>query len=28
MSGNFGRVPDDIAGKVIVIPFMFGYYIY
>jgi len=21
MSGNFGRVPDDIEGKVIVIPF-------
>lgn len=28
MSGNFGRVPDDIEGKVIVIPFVFGYYIY
>ncbi|MCU0844872.1 MAG: energy transducer TonB [Spirochaetes bacterium] len=28
LSKNFGKVPDDIQGKVIVIPFVFGYYIY
>ncbi len=28
MSKSFGKVPDDLAGKVIVIPFIFGYYIY
>lgn len=26
LSKNFGRVPDDIKGDVIVIPFIFGYY--
>ncbi|MCP4136996.1 MAG: energy transducer TonB [bacterium] len=28
LSKNFGKVPDDIKGKVIVIPFIFGYYTY
>ena len=27
MSKNFGRVPSDISGEVIVIPFIFGYYV-
>jgi TonB family protein len=27
-SKNFGEVPDDIKGGVIVIPFIFGYYVY
>ena len=26
MSGNFGKVPEDIKGDVVVIPFIFGYY--
>ena len=28
LSKNFGKVPDDIEGRVVVIPFIFGYYIY
>ncbi len=28
MSKTFGRVPDDIKGDVVVIPFIFGYYAY
>lgn len=28
MSRNFGKVPDDIQGRVVIIPFIFGYYIY
>lgn len=27
MSRNFGRVPDDIKGDYIMIPFIFGYYV-
>ncbi len=28
LSKNFGAVPDDIAGHTIIIPFVFGYYVY
>jgi hypothetical protein len=28
MSKNFGKVPDDIQGDPVVIPFIFGYYVY
>lgn len=28
LSKNFGAVPDDITGKVIIIPFVFGYFVY
>lgn len=28
LSRNFGTVPDDIKGAVIIIPFIFGYYVY
>ncbi len=28
MSKNFGKVPDDITGEHVVIPFIFGYYLY
>lgn len=28
MSKNFGKVPDDIQGEQVVIPFIFGYYSY
>jgi outer membrane biosynthesis protein TonB len=26
LSRNFGKVPDDIKGELILIPFIFGYY--
>ncbi len=28
LSRNFGRVPDDIKGETIIIPFIFGFYTY
>jgi TonB family protein len=28
LSKSFGKVPDDIQGEIIVIPFIFGYYAY
>jgi len=27
LSRNFGNVPADIEGEIIVIPFIFGYYV-
>ncbi len=28
LSKNFGKVPEDITGAIIIIPFLFGYYVY